>query len=277
MEVTVGIFLLLVAMAFICEFIDSSLGMGYGTILAPVLIIMGFEPLVAVPAILISQAFGGFTASVFHHRFENVDFHPDSRDLKIALIITSCGIAATIVAALISINIPKIILKAYIGVLVTAMGLVVLRNCSFVFSWKKIVGVGVLSAFNKGLTGGGFGPVVTGGQIMSGQHHRGAIGVTTLSEAPICTVAFFTYMIGRVVSEIKTPVMKLSVNDFFRLMFSHKIFPWELILALFLGSILVAPFGAFTTRALKREKLHILLGVLITTLGVWTLIKTIWN
>lgn len=274
MEVTVGLFILLVAIAFACEFLDSSLGMGYGTILAPVLIIMGFDPLIAVPAILLSQAFGGFTASFFHHRFENVSFKANSRDLKIALVITTFGIIATIVAALVSINLPKVVLKTYIGVLVLVMGVILLRNRTFVFSWKKLIGVGILSAFNKGLTGGGFGPVVTSGQILSGQEHKGAIGVTTLAEAPICTVAFFTYMIGRIVKEVNAPVLDMSVDEFFSRMFSYKMFQWELILALLLGSLLVAPFGAFTTRMLKKEKIHIILGLLVLGLGIWTLAKT---
>ena len=100
MEITVGMFLLLFGMAFFCEFIDSSLGMGYGTILSPVLIIMGFDPLVAIPALLLSQAFGGFTAAIFHHQFENANFTKGSRDLKIVLIVTSLGIVATILAGI---------------------------------------------------------------------------------------------------------------------------------------------------------------------------------
>ncbi|MCK4232918.1 hypothetical protein KAX75_00695, partial [candidate division WOR-3 bacterium] len=67
MEITVGWFIFIAALAFCCEYIDSSLGMGYGTILSPVLIIMGFDPLIVVPSILLSQAVGGFTASIFHH------------------------------------------------------------------------------------------------------------------------------------------------------------------------------------------------------------------
>ena len=125
MEITVGLFLALIALAFVCEFIDSSLGMGYGTILAPVLIILGFDPLVAIPALLLSQAFGGFAASIFHHQFENVSFRPDSRDLKIVFIISGFGIIATIIAALIAINIPKLILKTYIGILVLVMGIII--------------------------------------------------------------------------------------------------------------------------------------------------------
>ncbi len=51
-------------------------------------------------------------------------------------------------------------------------------------------------------------------------------------------------------------------------------FHWQVILALLIGSMLAAPFGAFTTRSLKKEKMHYILGVLISAPGAWTLIKT---
>lgn len=273
MEVTVGLFLVLFGLAFLCEFIDSSLGMGYGTILSPTLIIMGFDPLVAIPAVLLSQAFGGFTASVFHHQFRNASFHPSSKDFKIVFVITSFGILATIIAAIISINLPKIVLKTYIGLLVLALGIIVLLKFKFNFSWKRIVSVGILSAFNKGLSGGGFGPVVTSGQILSGRGYKGAIAATTLAEAPICITSFLTYLVGRSILEIDGPVLETPISQFLGVMFSEHMFPWELILALLLGSIFVAPFGAFTTRIMKPEKLHTVLGILITTLGILTLLK----
>jgi len=273
MEVTVGLFLVLFALAFICEFIDSSLGMGYGTILSPTLIIVGFDPLVAIPAVLLSQAFGGFTASVFHHQFRNASFHPGSKDFKIVIVITSFGILATIIAAVISIQLPKLVLKTYIGLLVLTLGIIVLMNLKFNFSWKKIVSVGIISAFNKGLSGGGFGPVVTSGQILSGQGGKGAIAATTLSEAPICITSFLTYLVGRSILEIESPVLETPVSQFLGVMFSEHMFHWELMLALLLGSIFVAPFGAYTTRIMKAEKLHTILGILITVLGISTLLK----
>jgi len=274
MEITVGLFLLIVGLAFICEFIDSSLGMGYGTILAPVFIIMGFDPLVAVPAILLSQAFGGFSASIFHHQFRNVNFDIDSRDFKIVLVISAFGIFATILAVIIAINIPKIVLKTYIGILILIMGIIILSNRKFTFSWKKMVGIGLLSAFNKGMSGGGFGPVVTAGQIMAGQRHKGAIGATTLAEAPICIASFSTYLIGRTITEIDAPFWNMSVKSFFAKMFSPGMFNWELMLALLIGSIMVAPFGALATRKLNEKYMNIILGILITVLGTGTLIKT---
>ncbi|MCK5271168.1 MAG: sulfite exporter TauE/SafE family protein [Sedimentisphaerales bacterium] len=274
MEITVGLFLFLFIAAFVCEFIDSSLGMGYGTILSPVLILMGFDPLVAVPAILLSQAFGGFTASIFHHQFENASFSRGSRDLKIVFLISVCGILVTILAVFIAFNIPKVVLKTYIGLLVLSMGVILLAGRKFRFSWKKMIGVGIISAFNKGLSGGGFGPVVTGGQIISGQRHKGAIAATTLAEAPICTIGFVAYLVGGVVRGMDAPIMSMPFAEFLTAMFSHKLFQWELVLALLLGSVFVAPFGAFTTKIIKTEKLAFILGVLVTVLGIWTLLKT---
>ena len=51
-----------------CEFIDASIGMMYGTILTPVLLILGYSVIDIVPAILLSQAIGGFIASIRHNQ-----------------------------------------------------------------------------------------------------------------------------------------------------------------------------------------------------------------
>jgi len=167
--------ILIISAAFVCELIDSSLGMLYGTILlgmlygtilSPVLIIIGYDPLVVVPSILFSQAIGGIIASIGHHRLGNVDFaikkdvmkklsglgcieifrKSITKDLKVVFVISCFGILATIV-----------------------MGIILLFKTRFNFSWRKTFGIGILSAFNKGISGGGFGPVVTAGQLISGR------------------------------------------------------------------------------------------------------------
>ena len=45
-------FILLIVSAALCEFVDSGLGMMYGTVLSPVLILLGFSPQDVVPSIL---------------------------------------------------------------------------------------------------------------------------------------------------------------------------------------------------------------------------------
>lgn len=266
----VKMFLILVA-AFICELIDSSLGMLYGTILSPLLISLGFDPLLVVPSILFSQAIGGFIASIGHHRLRNVDFSikedvmkrlselgyietfkkSTTRDLKVVFVVTSFGIFATIFAAFIALSIPKALLKTYIGVLVLAMGIIILLRSRFNFSWKKIFGIGILSAFNKGISGGGFGPVVTGGQLISGREGKESVGATTLSEAPICIAGFLTYLIKNGLST------------------------WNLVLVLTTGAIIGGIIGPHITARFKsKEKIKLILGILIILEGTWTLLKT---
>ncbi|RLD18612.1 MAG: hypothetical protein DRI36_00940 [Caldiserica bacterium] len=262
---------IIVLFAFLCELIDSSLGMLYGTILSPVLIIMGYDPLVVVPSILFSQAIGGIIASIGHHRLKNVDFtiredimkrladlgyieafrKSTTRDMKVVFVITCFGILATIIGSLISISISKVALKTYIGVLVLAMGVILLLRSRFNFSWKRVLGIGILSAFNKGISGGGFGPVVTSGQIISGRESRESIGATTLSEAPICITGFLTYLIKNGLSK------------------------WNLVIFLTAGAVLGAIIGPHITKKFKSEKkLRLCLGILVTLLGMWTLVKT---
>jgi len=153
-ELALSIIFALIIGAFICEFIDSSLGMMYGTILNPVLIISGFDPLIVVPSILLSQAMGGIIAAVFHHRFENVIFHLTSEDSRTVYVITILGVIATIISVFVAVNIPKWALKTYIGVLVLCMGIVLLFKAKFDFSWRRIFIIGLISAFNKGISGG---------------------------------------------------------------------------------------------------------------------------
>ncbi|MDP8213644.1 MAG: sulfite exporter TauE/SafE family protein [Candidatus Euphemobacter frigidus] len=247
-------FFLLLVLAFAAEMIDSSLGMGYGTILSPVLIIMGFPPLVVVPSILLSQAFGGFSASVFHHRLKNVELNRRSRDGRIVLLITVLGVVAVVGAAILATGISKQALKTYIGILVLIMGIILLSRIHFRFSWKKMIGVGILSSFNKGMSGGGFGPVVTAGQIIAGHNHKNAIGVTTAAEAPICVCGFIAYCFLKGSDAI--------LQD------------WIVFVPLTVGSLLSTPIGAMITKKFPENKIRPVMGMLVIVLGIWTLAKT---
>ena len=45
-----------------CEYVDSTLGMGYGTTLTPVLLLIGYEPAQIVPSVLLSEFLTGVLA-----------------------------------------------------------------------------------------------------------------------------------------------------------------------------------------------------------------------
>jgi uncharacterized membrane protein YfcA len=252
---TFTIMVLVCLIAFLCEWIDSALGMGYGTILSPVLILMDFPVLEVVPAILLTQAFGGLSAAYSHHRCNNVQFSMDSagfsKDLVTVFWITSFGVVASVFAVLVAINfISKQVLTTYIGFLVLIIGFLLLIGFTFKYSVSRMVLVGIVSAFNKGLSGGGFGPLVTGGQMILGNEQKRAVGCTTFAEAPICIVGFLTYW------------------------WTKGIPNWNLVIALGIGSVVAGPLGAYTTMKLgQRERLKVTVAILLMILGSLTLLK----
>lgn len=233
--------------AFIMEVIDSSMGMLYGTILSPVLILAGYNPKEAIPALLLSQAIGGFIASLLHHKKGNVNLMKGN-DLKAGLLISGLGILATVAAALIAVKVSKSFLETYIGTIVVIMGTILLFGRKFDFSWLKMAGLALLSAFNKSLSGGGYGPIVTSGQTIIGRKGKNSIGVTTFAEAPICVAGFMTYL------------------------FANGITNWNLVLSLCVGSGIGGIIGPFITARFKGdEKLKFILGIMTLALGVLVL------
>ena len=176
-------------MAFVAEYFDSSLGMGYGTSLTPILLLLGYQPMQIVPCILLSELFTGIFAGLIHNKMGNVNLLPKRmpnlknsqvnfisnlksylpRHLKISLLIAMCSIVGTVGAVLIAVSLPKFYVKLYIGLLILAMGILILitHKKTYKFSWGRIVGLSVVASFNKGMSGGRYGPVVTSGQLIS--------------------------------------------------------------------------------------------------------------
>jgi uncharacterized membrane protein YfcA len=272
------IIITLVICAFLCEYLDSTLGMGYGTTLTPVFLLMGFSPMEIVPAVLSSELITGLFAGIFHHCEGNVNFKPETADvfkitnmlnplgyiegfrktvplhLKIALLLGICSIVGMIVAVFIAVSIPEFWLKLYIGCLVLAMGIVILGclNKRFKFSWKKITFLGLIASFNKGMSGGGYGPVITGGQILSGVEGKSAVGITSLSEGLTCLVGVVAYALIA-----KNPV------------------DWKLAPYIIIGAMLSVPLSAKSIKWISTKKLKIAIAILTMFLGLFTIIRTV--
>ncbi|MBM2824542.1 MAG: hypothetical protein HW402_206 [Dehalococcoidales bacterium] len=269
MEITLGLLIAVVIISLLAEYMDNSLGGGYGTTLTPVLLIMGFAPLAVVPAVLAGQLVGGVVGGYFHHRVGNIHldfchdetdikkkwrclgYTPRSLDAKVVLILAVSGLIGGVIGAVSAINIPTIILSIYIGAMVLAIGILLLvrRNHQSPFSFRRLFGIGLLSAFNKGLSGGGYGPLITGGQVLIGRGVRNAIGSATVAEVVVCIVAFLSFVF-----------------------FKGGIY-WTLAAATAIGSITAGPLGAITVKKLAPNKLKIGMGLFTIVLGALTLGK----
>ena len=243
----------LVIAALAMEFIDSALGMMYGTVLSPVLIILNYDVQDVVPSILISQAVGGFIASFRHNGLKNADFSSGSTDRRIAVTIIWFGVFACLIGVFLSVSIPKKVLNTYIGLLVAVIGVMILCGRSLILTSGKIYFLGFVSAFNKALSGGGFGPLVAGGQLVfRDRSEKGAIGSTDFAEAPICLFSFFLWGALKGLP------------------------PVTLFLPLCVGSAIGGFFGPkFLSTIKSHEKLKKALGAMVLLEGIWVLYK-VW-
>jgi hypothetical protein len=247
-----GFSIFIIVLAFLCEYIDSSLGMGYGTTLTPLLLIMGYNPLQIVPAVLLSELITGLSAAFFHHRLRNVNFKLGNSDSKVALVLAGCSIFGALAAVHIALNLPVFYVKLYIGLLVFSMGVLILvtLNRKYKFSWGKITSLGLLAAFNKGISGGGYGPLVTSGQILTGVRLRNAIGITSLAEGLTSLVGVIVYLI-----------------------YTNHTIEWTLAPSLILGAFLSVPLAAYTVKRFKEGPLRLIVGIATLILGLVTLGK----
>ena len=269
--------LLIVVIAFFAEYLDSSLGMGYGTSLTPILLLLGFEPLQVVPAVLFSELLTGFLAGFTHHALGNVDFRPKTmnvleigrafknngilrslrtefpRSLKVVFLLSMLSIIGTVFAVFMAVNLPKLYLKLFIGIIILGVGIVILCtiNKTYGFSWKKITFLGLVASFNKGLSGGGYGPIVVGGQLISGVDGKSAIAITSVSEGCTCLVGILAYL------------LTMNVID------------WSLAPYLVIGAVISVPISGFTVKSLNLKTMKILISVFTIFLGLVTILNVI--
>jgi uncharacterized protein len=243
----------LVVFAMVMEFVDSSLGMMYGTVLSPLLILIGYDVKSVVPSILISQAVGGFVASYRHHQLKNANFQTGTIDYHVTTTLIWFGVFACVIGVFISISISPKILNTYIAILVIVIALMILSGKTLIMTSKKIYALGFISAFNKALSGGGFGPLVAGGQLVfKDRSEKGAIGSTDFAEAPICLLSFFLWLLLNGLPSI------------------------SLMIPLCIGSVVGGFFGPVALSKIgSKEFLKKCLGVLVLIEGLWVIYK-VW-
>jgi uncharacterized membrane protein YfcA len=190
-----------VLLAAFFEFMDASAGMGFGTALTPMLLMVGFDPKQIVPVVMIQQGAAGLVGAFLHREFENVEwkFKPMSETIKLAMIIVISGVVFNVLAIVGIYKIfavDKIWIKLYVALLLLMMGGVSLFQSKKERPYRpgKMVLWASLAGFNKGVGGGGYGPVVTIGGLMAGVPVKSMLAVTAISEGAVSTVAVLAWL-----------------------------------------------------------------------------------
>jgi len=189
--------------AFVFETLDSASGMGFGTSLSPLLFGLGFSPLEVVPALFVTETVTGLLAGALHHEFDNVEFSvqpPLSDATKAVLVLTAAGVLGTVASVLLAylvVELPAGAIETYVALVVIGMGIFGLVRPYLPegtsYRPRRLAGFALLAGINKGISGGGYGPVVTLGQIFAGVYEKTATAITSLSEGLVSAIGAVTY------------------------------------------------------------------------------------
>jgi hypothetical protein len=225
--------------------------MGYGTTLTPILLLLGYSPLQVVPAVLVSEFATGVTAGGLHHRLGNVSFGRRSPASKAMWLLAGCSILGTVAAVTLALRLPGDVVKLYIGSMILVIGIVLIfaRGLVQTYSWRRLVALGTIASFNKGISGGGYGPLVTTGQILSGVPEKHAVGITSLAEGIVCLVGMVLYLVSGGVAS------------------------WSLAVPLTIGGLLSVPAAAWTVKILPPAIMRQSIGYATAFLGTLMLLK----
>jgi uncharacterized membrane protein YfcA len=229
---------------FLAQLIDGALGMAYGVTSNSFLLSLGFVPAVASATVHTAEVFTTLASGISHLKLGNVD-------KKLFINLALPGSLTAIIGAYLLVNFPTGIIKDLVAVYLVLMGgVIILRGFGRNIFFRKVnvrllAGIGGLL---DAMGGGGWGPVVTSTLIANGEDPKKTIGSVNLSEFFVTITQSMTFFI---LLGIVKP---------------------EAVIALLIGGVVAAPLAAYICRKAPTKTLLILVGLLIITLNIRTLL-----
>ena len=114
-----------------------------------------------------------------------------------------------------------------------------------------MVSIASVASFNKAISGGGYGPLLTAGQVLSGIRGKASVAITSFAES-------FTCLVGASLFMIKGQQITL-----------------ELLIPVCAGALLSVPISANIVRNLNEAILKRFIAIVTIGLGVFTILKTV--
>lgn len=241
------------AAALLTGYVDTCVGGGHGTLLTPILILLGFPATMVVPAILLSEICIGILATILNHRVGNIRLGHGEQHRRVLFMLAGCSLVGSVIAVSLAVKAPPKWVNAYIGVIIIAVGLLLLsgRKLFREFSMGRIVVLGTVAAFNKALSGGGYGPLLTSGQIVSGVCEKGAVSITPPARGLTGLISVVLYFAARGTLEL------------------------DLAVPLIIGSLVAMPAAVYTVAWIDEAVLRRGVTLVTIVLGCLLVIKAL--
>ncbi|MBC7081755.1 MAG: sulfite exporter TauE/SafE family protein [Thermoplasmatales archaeon] len=239
----------------IAQYIDGSLGMGYGVSSSSILVAAGFMPALVSASVHMAETFTTFTSGISHFKFGNVD-----KDILLPLIFPGI-IGGAIGAYILSDIIPTKAVKIVVSFILLSLGLVIflrfyfgkIRKREGNFSKRFLIVVALAGGLLDAIGGGGWGPVCTSSLVATNKREpRKVIGSVNLAE-------FF---------------VTLAITTTFAITLGIENFLWSITLPLIIGGIIAAPLAAYTCRKIPSILLGSMVGILLIVINARTIISS---
>lgn len=258
-------FSIMAIIGFVAQFIDGTLGMGYGAFSASLLITAGILPAIASATVHTAECFTTLFSGGSHLFFGNV-----KKEWLIPLVIP--GVIGGAFGAYFLASLPGEEMRPYMAGILLALGIIVfyrflrakvppnnnagapVANKEQKTSLRKLVPLGFTAAFVDAMGGGGWGPIATPGLILTEDiEPRKVVGTVNLAE-------FF---------------ITIAITITFIATIGLELFRWDLVVALLIGGLIAAPIAAYLCRRLPHRILGILVGVALIGFNLRTILTVI--
>ncbi|MFH1066584.1 MAG: sulfite exporter TauE/SafE family protein, partial [bacterium] len=150
---------------------------------------------------------------------------------------------------------PQNTLTLVIGAVILFAGVYLRIFINHVFpyrSWKMLL-LAAVASFNKSISGGGYGPLMTSGQVLSGVETKAAVAITSLAEGLTCLLGVLLFF-----GEGRQP----SAN---------------LLVPVCVGALLSVPFSAAIVRKVDEGRMKTTVAYVTIILGAVILLKVKWG
>ncbi|PWN04135.1 permease [Nocardioides silvaticus] len=241
----------------LAQFIDGTLGMGFGVTSATVLLSMGVAPVTASAATHAAKLPTTLISGLSHWRAGNVDG-------RILARVAIPGALGGFLGAVVLTNISLASAKGWMSGLLVFFGAVIFARFGFGakliptprngHTARWLAPIGVVGGFVDATGGGGWGPVVTPSLMTVTKHEpRKVVGTTNAAEF----------------------VVAVSVSSGFLTGAAQHGIPWLPVLGLVLGGVIMAPIAARLAGRLPHRPMGTLVGGLVILVNGVTIIAAL--
>jgi uncharacterized protein len=247
--ITSDFFLYLIVGIF-AQFVDGTLGMGYGATSTSFLLTLGVPPAVSSTSVHVAEMFTTGASAASHIRFGNIN-------KKLVKYLLLPGVIGSIIGAyLLADVIDGKAIRPYISAYMIVLGgIIISKALKKNITKKRTKRLGILAVFGgfmDAVGGGGWGPIVTSTLLGRGRDPRYTIGSVNAAEFAVAFASGITFLIFE------------GINS------------WQVITGLIVGGVIAAPMAASLVNKVKRKPLMIAVGVLVILLSVRNIISLLF-